>query len=199
MTDLVDQMFPPVHRKWAPEFTDLNYWRTPFADVEIPDLRPPSPALSARSDSSTRLSRLRNFTLGLPATVTRQGSTVSAPAAPGTLSAGRENGDVKPQRPTSPLMRPSITAESLSEDEGADDRDFQLGGRSPTDSMSMPGSLPGSPDPDSWMRRSDSEDERGEEEDEEREEEWAHQKEVVGDGSFDDELLATGEMENVPF
>ncbi|KZO98164.1 LNS2-domain-containing protein, partial [Calocera viscosa TUFC12733] len=30
MTDLVDQMFPPVHRKWAQEFTDLNYWRTPM-------------------------------------------------------------------------------------------------------------------------------------------------------------------------
>ncbi|KAF8318234.1 LNS2-domain-containing protein, partial [Clavulina sp. PMI_390] len=30
MTDLVDQMFPPVHRNVTAEFTDFNYWRPPM-------------------------------------------------------------------------------------------------------------------------------------------------------------------------
>ncbi|EEB86661.1 hypothetical protein MPER_16304, partial [Moniliophthora perniciosa FA553] len=29
---LVDQMFPPINRKWAPEFTDFNYWKMPVQD-----------------------------------------------------------------------------------------------------------------------------------------------------------------------
>jgi phosphatidate phosphatase LPIN len=65
MTDLVDQMFPPIHRKWAPEFTDFNYWKMPVQEFTLPDLSPPSPALSARSDTSNQsaLARLRNFSL----------------------------------------------------------------------------------------------------------------------------------------
>ncbi|KAJ1308894.1 hypothetical protein OPQ81_004581 [Rhizoctonia solani] len=59
MTDLVDQMFPPVHRRWAPEYTDFNFWRTPLPEIELPDLSPPSPALSAHSNTSggSRLGR----------------------------------------------------------------------------------------------------------------------------------------------
>ena len=66
MTDLVDQMFPPIHRKWAAEYTDFNYWKAPIMDIALPDLSPPSPALSARSDTSNQstLSRLKNFSLG---------------------------------------------------------------------------------------------------------------------------------------
>ncbi|KAG8950925.1 hypothetical protein FRC04_006989 [Tulasnella sp. 424] len=68
MTDLMDQMFPSVHKKWATEFEDFNYWqdRCPRADVDLPDLDPPSsPALRAVSDTSvtSRLSRLHNFSL----------------------------------------------------------------------------------------------------------------------------------------
>src|SRR5436189_5085601 len=65
MTDLVDQMFPPIHRQWAPEFTDVNYWKMPILEFPLPDLSPPSPALSARSDTSNQsaLARLRNFSL----------------------------------------------------------------------------------------------------------------------------------------
>jgi len=65
MTDLVDQMFPPIHRKWAPEFTDFNYWKMPVQEFTLPDLEPPSPALSARSDTSNQstLARIRNFSL----------------------------------------------------------------------------------------------------------------------------------------
>jgi phosphatidate phosphatase LPIN len=65
MTDLVDQMFPPIHRKWTPEYTDFNYWKAPVAEFPLPDFSPPSPALSARSDTSGRstLARIRNFSL----------------------------------------------------------------------------------------------------------------------------------------
>src|ERR1700733_1942569 len=90
MTDLVDQMFPPIHRKWAPEFTDFNYWKTPVPEFTLPILIPPSPTLSARSDTSNQstLARIRNFSLvsarssttkytGLPppATATSSGRT----------------------------------------------------------------------------------------------------------------------------
>lgn len=65
MTDFVDQMFPPINRKWAPDYTDFNYWRQPVREFSLPDLTPPSPALSARSDTSSQstLARLRNFSL----------------------------------------------------------------------------------------------------------------------------------------
>ncbi|KAJ7167559.1 nuclear elongation and deformation protein 1 [Mycena filopes] len=63
MTDLVDQMFPPIHRKWTPEYTDFNFWKAPVQEFALPDLSPPSPALSARSDTSGTLARLRNFSL----------------------------------------------------------------------------------------------------------------------------------------
>jgi phosphatidate phosphatase LPIN len=58
-------MFPPIHRKWAPEFTDFNFWKVPVQEFTLPDLSPPSPALSARSDTSNQstLARLRNFSL----------------------------------------------------------------------------------------------------------------------------------------
>ncbi|KAJ3569096.1 hypothetical protein NP233_g5276 [Leucocoprinus birnbaumii] len=65
MTDLVDQMFPPIHKKWAPEYTDFNYWKIPVPDYPLPELTPPSPTLSARSDTSNQstLAKLRNFRL----------------------------------------------------------------------------------------------------------------------------------------
>lgn len=65
MTDLVDQMFPPIHKKWAPEYTDFNYWKPPIQEYPLPDLTPPSPTLSARSDTSNQstLAKLRNFRL----------------------------------------------------------------------------------------------------------------------------------------
>lgn len=77
MTDLVDQMFPPIHRKWETEFTDFNFWKTPVQEFPLPDLTPPSPALSARSDTSGKsaLARLRNFSIG-----GRQSISLTAPS-----------------------------------------------------------------------------------------------------------------------
>ncbi|CAO1625784.1 unnamed protein product [Jaminaea pallidilutea] len=68
MTDLVDQMFPPITlgsteaKVGKPEFNDFNYWRAPISmsDFELPpddELMPTppiSPALSARSGRSVR-------------------------------------------------------------------------------------------------------------------------------------------------
>lgn len=52
MANLVDETFPPVQRNNQPAYNDFNYWRVALPEVELPDLAPPSPALSARSDSS---------------------------------------------------------------------------------------------------------------------------------------------------
>ncbi|SPO27654.1 related to SMP2 protein, involved in plasmid maintenance, respiration and cell proliferation [Ustilago trichophora] len=65
MTDLVDQMFPPITAKEQqeprkPEYNDFNYWRPAIVDIELPDddellgTPPVSPALSARSGRSLR-------------------------------------------------------------------------------------------------------------------------------------------------
>lgn len=68
MTDLVDQMFPPITAKEEkeprkPEFNDFNFWRPSIAEVELPaddellGTPPVSPALSARSGRSVRSAR----------------------------------------------------------------------------------------------------------------------------------------------
>lgn len=66
MTDLVDQMFPPITQKSSekksgkPEYNDFNYWRPQMAEFELPPddelmpTPPVSPALSARSGRSVR-------------------------------------------------------------------------------------------------------------------------------------------------
>ncbi|CAO1630222.1 unnamed protein product [Parajaminaea phylloscopi] len=66
MTDLVDQMFPPITQRSSekkvgkPEYNDFNYWRPSVAEFELPtddELMPTpplSPALSARSGRSVR-------------------------------------------------------------------------------------------------------------------------------------------------
>ena len=122
-------MFPPVNRKWQPEYTDFNYWRPSLPDVPLPDLTPVSPALSATSDSS-RLGLLRNMASGIARRASRQTIT----------SEGSKDGGVPSQtsRPTSPLVGPSIVAgdyDSVSEAEGDVLHD---------QTSSMPGSLPGS-------------------------------------------------------
>ncbi|TKY84535.1 hypothetical protein EX895_006437 [Sporisorium graminicola] len=65
MTDLVDQMFPPITAKEEmeprkPEYNDFNYWRPAIVEIELPGddellgSPPVSPALSARSGRSLR-------------------------------------------------------------------------------------------------------------------------------------------------
>ncbi|KAL6305763.1 Lipin/Ned1/Smp2-domain-containing protein [Sparassis latifolia] len=220
MTDLVDQMFPPIHRKWAAEFTDFNYWKPPMQEYALPDLTPPSPALSARSDSSNQspLARLRNFSLvgsrqpkiirplSLPPPATehpengkrdqvgrkdqhlRQMSSLerlSNTLATLALSSSPSNG--------SPGSASSTYIDSGSEDEDDGDLEGQKKRRRRS-TASMPGSLPGS------RGSSDVEDELHFDMDEERGSEYDGEKEEeAAEETFDEDLLVTGEMQNVPF
>lgn len=58
MTNLVNETFPPTERSTQPAFNDFNYWRPALPEVDLPDLTPASPALSARSDSRMSVFRV---------------------------------------------------------------------------------------------------------------------------------------------
>jgi phosphatidate phosphatase LPIN len=165
--DLVNEVFPPVSTKFKPEFTDFNYWRSNIPDITLPDLSPPSPALSARSDSSSRYSVLGKIT-GLGRRGSRQPILpVSDPSS----------------RPSSPLIGPSLTSDELSEPNSR--------------SSSMPGSYEdkGSHFPASMADNYDLEaNEEGHDEDGTDDYDYDAEED-----NFDDDLLATGEMRNVPF
>ncbi|GAA5867929.1 hypothetical protein JCM3774_004727 [Rhodotorula dairenensis] len=149
MTDLVDQMFPPITRKIVPDFSDFNYWRTPLPaiDIDIPELAPPSPALSARSDQSTSrlsLGRLGNLASSLSRRGSRSALTDSASAR--TARSGT---------PTSPLLQATVPEESYDLESGLvdeqdedeyDDEDDDEFERNRSRSSSMPGSMPNESD-----------------------------------------------------
>ncbi len=222
-------MFPPIHRKITPEYTDFNYWRPPIADFEIPDLTPVSPALSATSDS--RMSVLRSLTnLGR-----RSSKSLAAGSDDGSI-----NSNSRPKllsnasRPTSPLVA-AYSASDLDPDELDDPYNFDIGGRM---SSNMPGSLPGSYNyKDSFLHDGTFTQEVGAEEEMDDERfhrahsepplqtsygsyegsdgvfEAREKAERAGAGTrspdddddeypdmeFDDEMLATGEMSKVPY
>ncbi|KAI0340913.1 LNS2-domain-containing protein [Trametopsis cervina] len=213
MTDLVDQMFPPINRKWAAEYTDFNYWKTPVVDIQLPDFSPPSPALSARSDTSNQstLARLRNFSLGGRANSNRYSLPPPAQEANERVrEADRQEAHLRQmssfERLSSVILgsrqSPSLgsspgtltPADSDSEDE---DDDLEKGSRRQRrrSISSMPGSLPGS--------HSDDEMEFGEEDEgDEYEEEYGYEgenEEEAAEEAFDEHLFAAGEMANVPF
>lgn len=81
MTDLVDQMFPSINNAFEPDFTDFNYWKPSIPDVELPDLSPPSPALSARSDQSTTSKLGMFWPSSIASSLSRRGSTVTSPVS----------------------------------------------------------------------------------------------------------------------
>lgn len=198
LNDLVNEVFPPVTTKFQPQYTDFNYWKAPIADIQLPDFTPPSPALSARSDASgaSRLS-----VLGRIATLGRRGSR--SPPPDGAASPMSQT-----SRPSSPLLGASITAGDFSEDEEDDDgqewgTQAMAAARRRRDSgSSMPGSFDnGNAFPEEWDResagskrsrasrplgRAEGEDVDNYEDDDD-------------DAMFDDDILATGEMANVPF
>jgi len=181
MTDLVDQMFPPVHRKVAGEFTDFNYWRAPIQDFELPNLEPPSPALSARSDTS-RLSRL-----GLPSFGLRgKGSNQSL-----ADSATKPNEKLKGTAPraSSPLSSPVLTPNDPEED---DTRVADTGRSLTGESLARPlydRRLNEVPD-DFYLEPRPEDEDEGEEH---------HEEDDAEDQAFDDDLLATGEMDEIPY
>ncbi|KAJ7591588.1 nuclear elongation and deformation protein 1 [Mycena floridula] len=201
MTDLVDQMFPPIHRKWTPEYTDFSYWKPPMFEYPLPDLSPPSPALSARSDTSNRstLSRIRNFSLvgsrqsnvpsKLPASTSPERSQEllkmsSFERLSSTLAGFTANGN---RRSASPESHSSIadSDDEVSESEFYAGKHQRQRTRSGT---SMPGSLE-----DMQI------DEDHEGEDMLELEEGGLGDEDDSEEAFDEDLLAAGEMRNVPF
>lgn len=198
LNDLVNEVFPPVKTKFQPQYTDFNYWKAPIADIPLPDFTmPPSPALSARSDTSgaSRLS-----VLGRIATLGRRGSRSPPP----------EGASPSQTRPSSPLLLPSITAGDLSdeEDDGWGETHEMTAARARRDSgSSMPGSFDnGNAFPEEWLEREGSGDERVlEGEDGKRrlvrtpEGDLDTYEDDDDDAMFDDDILATGEMANVPF
>ncbi|EKM59320.1 uncharacterized protein PHACADRAFT_191669 [Phanerochaete carnosa HHB-10118-sp] len=211
MTDLVDQMFPPINRQWAPEFTDLNYWKTPIPDIPLPDLTPPSPALSARSDTSNQstLARLRHFSLTartsstpswqntspLPEAVSRRDTHLRQMSSFERLSSTLSNLAVSGSAIASPRTTTPTSMDSESEDEDDLEQGQVPRRRERRRSVSsMPGSLPGSSSSDEEHFGEDDED--GEDED------YGYDggnEEEVAEEAFDEDLLAAGEMQNVPF
>ena len=225
MTDLVDQMFPPIHRHMDAHFTDFNFWRPPMDEDGLPELTPPSPTLSARSDTSNQgtLTRLRNMSLmGSGRTGHKKQFSLPPPTTEGSIkgaSKGNDEGERGPgtrdshlrqmssferlsstlsnfvstsPNATSPISSPSIL-DSGDEDEDID-LEQQARGRIRIRRTSMPGSLPGGSDDErDEHERVDEEGEEGEEEDD-----YGYDAEHE-EQTFDDDIFATGEMENVPF
>ncbi|QRV87873.1 lipin-1 [Ceratobasidium sp. AG-Ba] len=201
MTDLVDQMFPPIHRRWAPEYTDFNFWRAPLPEIELPDLSPPSPALSARSDTSGG-SRLGRFvSLGRAASrassidAVRQADKDKSRGLAGDTERRRTtshpgkimNAATATVRPSSPLTGPATTAEDLDAISDAEERmrggwDVDQEHRRRMSFDSMPGSF----EERRWVRK------EGDEGDDEHD-----------DHDHDDEphfdTFAADEMEDTPF
>ncbi|KAH0840282.1 Lipin/Ned1/Smp2-domain-containing protein [Lanmaoa asiatica] len=234
MTDLVDQMFPPINRKWAPDYTDFNYWRPPIQDFALPDLTPPSPALSARSDTSSQstLARLRNFSL----VGSRQPILPKPPFSPaevvygGPDGSGHRNSHLRQmssfERLGSRLValtqsspygvddgsrsgsgsfpsRSSVSASSTyvdSEDEGEIGEDGELKKRRRPRSTSM-SSMPGSLDDMNLGLEGDEGDgnEGGGEGEEGGYMYDGENEEEAAEEAFDEDFLATGEMQKVPF
>lgn len=243
MADLVDQMFPPIHRKWAPEFTDFNYWKTPVQEFPLPDLSPPSPALSARSDTSNQsaLARLRNFSLGGSAPnnnprqqLSKQSSGTSVDLQSSSDGEAYRSSHLRQMSSFDKLSStlgfmtrfnsgdtyrrsasPSSSSSYLSDDEDVEDEVGTDGQRKRVRRRSMT-SMPGSLDDMQFgLDDSDEEDhheplserdfihdkgENGEEEDAYYGEgEETADPEEQADETFDDDILAAGEMQNVPF
>ncbi|KAG2105051.1 Lipin/Ned1/Smp2-domain-containing protein [Suillus discolor] len=219
MTDIVDQMFPPINRKWAVEFTDFNYWKMPVQEFALPDLTPPSPALSARSDTSNQstLARLRNFSLvgrrqsrdmtqfSLPPPVmAREGTPSRTMGLRSThlrqmSSLERLSGRLAALTQSSSSSgidsRSSSSTFLDSDEEDADVEDGSVRKRRPrsTSMTSMPGSL------DDGQFGEDDRDEEEEGYGYEGEVEGGENEEEAAEEAFDEDFLATGEMKNVPF
>lgn len=168
MTDLVDQMFPPINRNPAtPEFTDFNYWRSvgtsydalSLIGLDLDELLSPnpnangvpvSPTLSARSgESSIPTSRLTFRLSGL--TLGRKTSKADLPSSQNTPKNSVISSRTSFLTISSSVgtRRESVQAEGKKkingnkfEDDSDEEQSVQLPHRLRSDSM--PGSLPGS-------------------------------------------------------
>ena len=188
MTDLVDQMFPSINNSFEPDFTDFNYWKPSIPDVELPDLSPPSPALSAKSDQSTT-SRLNMFwPSSIASSLSRRGSTVTSPLSTAVNDDGKKTGSGRASRASSPSISTYSRAQSpvsdfvLSEEEEEDDDETSEDDEEDNESSYADNSSIGNKS-STVGDRSRSFDYNGDE----------------IDDDFDEDILATREMNNVPF
>jgi phosphatidate phosphatase LPIN len=212
MTDLVDLMFPPISHKWESEFTDNNYWKAPLAEFHLPDLAPPSPALSARSDASNQsaFARLRNFSLRS----TSSGRSRPFPPSPNIEARRGRDMDITSlhnhQRQLSSIERlsnvlaglasRSVSPSTPSAQESGSEEDCDASnytGRSrhsrKQSTGSIPGSLPGSrPSSDAGDLEFGVPDKGADDSFSDPEAETVEQE-------FDEDLFAAGEMQKVPF
>jgi phosphatidate phosphatase LPIN len=210
-------MFPPIHRKWTPEFTDFNYWKVPVQDFPLPDLSPPSPALSARSDTSNQsaLARLRKFSLmSRPSTSRLSPSPLAEDLETGNASLRQMSsfeklsstlGFGQTTLTTVGSSRRSMSPASSTSYESDDEDDLELGRdgrRRRIERRRSMTSMPGTLD-EIHFGIDEGEDESrsfgdGEQDEEEMEDEMLVDDDV-GNEAFDEDLLAAGEMKNVPF
>ncbi len=228
MTDLVDQLFPPINQKWTPEYTDFNFWRTPVPDIPLPDLTPPSPALSARSDTSTKsaLARLRNFSLVGSSRRTRS----AAKDENATSDDLRKNVHARQmtslERLSSSLvngLRRSISPDSRSEssvtyaesEPDSDAGEWEVDGdgkkrRRKRERRRSIGSMPGSLDDMHFFGLDDYEEEEpvfgefekgkdGHHEDDEYGDGEVEEDDIADEQALEEDLFVAGEMKNVPF
>jgi phosphatidate phosphatase LPIN len=163
--------------------------------VTLPDVGPPSPALSARSDTSNQstFQRLRNFSLG------RQSGQqyTTLPRFPVDKIDSQTRGSQDHLRRFA--SQESMNGRSLSSFAEASGNG---NGRPAMKRLSQEG-IPGSLDSNyghyvEEEGENDSEEEMDDEGDDERDEVDYDDDEAVAE-AFDEDLLATGEMENVPF
>ncbi|EGG04865.1 uncharacterized protein MELLADRAFT_88510 [Melampsora larici-populina 98AG31] len=171
MTDLVDQMFPPINRSSnsLPEFTDFNFWRsdpssgTILNEVDLEELLSPnfgnpnqsnqsipiSPALSARSYESgpTAVSRL-SFRLASSLSLGRKSSKIELNVSqPKRTSTSRDDSPGPYLGSHKKRLESDVGSirsfETVMEEESDESlRHHQVPNRMRSDSM--PGSLPGS-------------------------------------------------------
>jgi phosphatidate phosphatase LPIN len=229
MTDLVDQMFPPIHRQWEPEFTDTNFWKPSISEYPLPDLRPSSPALSVRSDTSNQstLARLRNLSLRRPISPpisppdTKSDLPPDVEARPGRSAYGKNThlrqlsslervgyalGLSSPSSPPdddkhswSALAASSTAYDSGSEDEG--DENDGWGDQPRRERRRSIASMPGSMpgSEDDFEFGAHDHDDRYDDEGEGDEQDLEQGPELDPNETFDDDLFAAGEMAQVPF
>ena len=142
MTNLVNETFPPTERSTQPAYNDFNYWRPTFAEIELPDLTPVSPALSARSDSRRSVFRVGAIAGAISKRASR--SHLRSPSSSGSLqmaAADSTKSLTNLQRSSSPTPLDAIY-HSNEEDE-QDEQDEQAGH---ADRQSSEQTLRGTPD-----------------------------------------------------
>ena len=185
MSDLVDQQFPPIHRPWISEYTDFNYWRPPLQIYNFPTLSKDSSPSGSRPESPSQgtFHRLRQFSLG-------RASSKSL-----FLS-----NDRFVNHETEVVEREVINGHPKFPASKSVDETRWRGRR--VSGGSMPGSLPksaGYPVDAFDEEGSDSEDLDENEEQEGHEASEGDGQSIPEDELFLEDLLATGEMKNVPF